>query len=212
MHPAMHEWMSLMSPSNNRLVIIPDVPEELREKALKRTAEVLRKLDEVRKSLELPVEQLPIVIEMYNKVAVALLAERDREEMAKHTQRLPVTMRSETRDYEPLKIKSAANGGKPFEVVVRPQFAAFRPEDFAIKGDRSRWLVHDIKVGNRSQFLAHHPEPVPGTEFGPNGVLEHLRLETVQTAMDLAICVEYIGPEPEGEVFEATVVGTAFTL
>ena len=194
MHP-------FMSPAAQNIV---DVPEEMREKALKRTADVLRKIDEVRRGLELPVEQLPIVIETYGKVIMALVAEAEREERAKRTQRLPITMRSETRDYQPMKIVP----GKQVDVIVRPQVIAFRPEDIAITGDRSRWLVHDIKVGNRSQFAGKRG-PAPGAEFGPGGILEHLRLETAQTAMDITLVIEYVGPEAEGEVFEATMVGLA---
>jgi hypothetical protein len=185
---------------------VADVSDELRERALKRTAEMLRKLDEMRRSLELPVEHLPIVIETYGKVVAALVAEADREELAKRTIRLPITMRSETRDYEPMKIPP----GKQAEIIVRPQTCAFRPEDFAIHGDRSRWMVHDIKIGGRSQFAGHRG-PALGGEFGPGGICEHLRLETLQTAMDLALVVEYVGPEAEGEVFEATIVGTSLS-
>src|SRR5207244_3446922 len=101
--------------------------------------------------------------------------------------------------------------GKACVVLVRPQYAAFRPEDFTIHGDRSRWMVHDIKVGNRSQFAAFRA-PAPGTDFGPGGILEKMRLETVQTAMNFEICVEYIGPDPDGEVFEATVIGTCLAF
>lgn len=57
-----------------------------------------------------------------------------------------------------------------------------------------------------SQFAAKRG-PAPGTEFGPGGLLEHMKLETLQTAMDFTIVVEYVGPEANGEVFEATVVG-----
>ena len=114
-------------------------------------------------------------------------------------------MRSENRDYQPVKIPR----GGAVAVVVRPQYGAFQPEDFAIHGDRSRWVVHDIKVGNRSQFKGRGVPPAQGTEFGPGGICEHLRLETAYSAMDLAMVVEYIGPDPDGEVFEATVVGTA---
>lgn len=188
---------------------IIDIPEEQREKALKRTTEVLRKLDEVRRTAELAPEHLPIVIEIYGKVVNALIAESTREEMAKRTQRLPMTMRSEDKTYAPLKIKPGKDGeGRYFSVVGRPQCVAFRPEDIAISGDRSRWVVHDILVGNRSQFVSIRG-PVPGTEFGPGGILEHVRLETLQTAMDFRLVVEYVGPEPEGEVFEVTVVGTS---
>lgn len=195
----MHPFMQPMTPN------VADISDEMREVALKRTAEVLRKIDEVRRALELPIDHLPIVIETYDKTVVALLAEKAREDLAEHTMRVPLTMRSETTDYQPMKIKS----GKPVELIVRPQWLAFRPEDIAIHGDRARWLVHDILIGNRSQFARHSLIPTPGTEFGPGGVLEHLRLDTCQTAMDLKLVVAYVGPEENGEVFEATVVGTA---
>lgn len=194
MHP-------FMSPVNGA-----DVPEEMRERALAHTAAMLRSLDEIRRSLEMPVEQLPIVIETYGNAVQALLAEKTREDLAKRTSRLPVIIRSENRDGVPTKIPP----GKITAVIVRPQFCTFRPEDFAIHGDRSRWVVHEIRVGNRPQFGGKRG-PAPGTEFGPGGVCEHLRLETVQMSMDLALVVEYVGPEPDGEVFEATVVGTATT-
>lgn len=184
--------------------IAADIPEELRERALKRTADVLRKIDEVRRQLELPVDQLPIVLETYRTVIVALIAEEERTKLAERTTRVPMTMRSENRDYQPMKLKN----GDMHEVIVRPQFLAFRPEDLAIHGDRSHWMVHDIKVGNRSQFAGKRG-PAPGTEFGPGGICEHLRLETCQTAMDITIVVEYVGPDLDGEIFEATLVGTA---
>jgi hypothetical protein len=181
---------------------IADVADDIRDKAVKRTAETLRMLVEVRRSLELPVDQLPIVIETYGKMVLALLAEADRQELAKRTQRLPLKLRSEDHN-EPVKIRP----GKTFKVLIHSQVLSFRPEDLAIHGDRSRWLVHDIMVGNRSQILGKHRGPVPGTEFGPGGILEHLRFDTLQISMDFVLDVEYVGPEADGEVFEATVVG-----
>ena len=209
----MHTFMSPIPGSPN----ITDVPDELRERALKRTAVMLRELDQIRRTLELPIEQLPIVIDTYGKHVVALVAEAERadfakrveaerEDLAKRTQRLPITMRSETSDYQPMKVVP----GKTCVVIVRPQCGSFRPEDFAIHGDRARWVVHDIKIGHRSQFLGKRG-PAPGTEFGPGGILEHLRLETCQMAMDLVLEVEYVGPEAAGEVFEVTIVGTVIS-
>ena len=192
---------SFISPVTHNVV---DIPVEARDKALKYTAELLRKIDEVRRQLELPVEQLPIVIETYGKFALAVIAEEERKKLAERTSRLPITMRSENRDGTPMKVLP----GQTVDVIVRPQTLAFCPEDFAIRGDRSCWVVHDIKVGNRSQFATKRG-PAPGTEFGPGGILEHMKLETCQTAMDLALVVEYVGPEADGEVFEATIVGTA---
>ena len=178
--------------------------EQLHEKALQRTSAVLGKIDEIRRKLELPVEQLPIVIEIYGQAIAALHAEAEREARAKHTKRLPLTMRSENRDFQPMKIKA----GRAEVVIGRPQACTFRPEDIAIHGDRLHWRVHDIQVGNRSQFASNRC-PAAGTEFGLGGILEHLRLDVVHPAMDFRLFVEYVGPEVEGEVFEATIVGTA---
>jgi hypothetical protein len=188
-----------MQPIHN----IADASEDLRETALQRTADMLRKIDQIRKQLEMPVDQLPIVIEMYGKTVLALIAEEERKKMAEHIKRLPIVMRSENRDYQPMKILPA----QKMDVLFRPQTIAFRPEEIAIHGDRSRWMVHDIKVGNRSQLGGHGP--APGTDFGPGGICEKLKLETCQTAMDFVLSVEYIGPEEAGEVFEATIVGLA---
>ena len=183
---------------------VADLDGEQFKIALKRTAEMLRKIDEVRKQLEWPVEQLPVVIETYGKIVHALIAEEERKKLAMRTTRMPMTMCSENRDGEPMKILPT----QKVDVIVRPQTLAFRPEDLAIHGDRSRWVVHNIKIGHRSQFAAKRG-PAPGTEFGPGGILEHLKLETAQTAMDITLTVEYVGPEEGGEVFEATMVGTA---
>ncbi len=196
MHP------SFLSPVINPNTI--DIPAEMRDRALKQTAVVLRQIDEVRKQLELPVDQLPIVLEIYGKVVMAMFAEEERKKMAERTRRLPLTLRSETTDYQPMKIAP----GKSVDVIIRPQTIAYRPEDIAIHGDRARWIVHDILIGNRSQFV-NKRGPAPGTEFGPGGILEHLKLETAQTAMDIKLVVEYVGPESDGEVFEATMVGLA---
>lgn len=170
---------------------------------LKLTTTTLTSLNKLRRSLRLPVGQLPLLIEMYDKFATTLTAEIARAENAN---REPLTMRSETRDYQPMKL---APGGQ-HTVTARPR-TSFRPEDFSIHGDRTRWRVHNILLGNRPQFAANQA-PVPGTEFGHGGVCEHLRLDRTQHMMDFALVVEYVGPEPDGEVFEATVVGTVTTL
>jgi hypothetical protein len=46
----------------------PTVTEFLQEKILKQTVTALKKFDEIRRSLELPVDQLPAVIAIYDKV------------------------------------------------------------------------------------------------------------------------------------------------
>ena len=146
------------------------------------------------------------MIETYGAMVIAVTAEAEREERAKHTIRVPVAVRSETADYQPMKVRP----GKVFKLLVGARYQSFRPEDLAIHGDRARWIVHDFRIGNRRQFgLSSRVGPVPGTEFGPGGSCAHLVLETCHTTMDLMIEIEYVGPEADGEVFEATLVGTA---
>lgn len=178
---------------------IADLSEEDRTKALQRTADILRKLDNVRKNLELPPELLPVVVEIHAQVVQSMIAEALQSERESHTRRLPLTMKSDvmlTRDH----------GKQP--VFVRPQFIAFRAEEITIQGERSHWLVHDVQVGNTKQFLGKL-EPISGTEFGPGGMCEKLKFETCQTAMDLILWVEYVGPMDDGEFFEAIIVGTS---
>lgn len=172
--------------------------------ALERTTKTLQELDKIRRGLDMPMEHLPLVIEIHDKIIAALYAEGAREEARKNIERVPLTMRSETNDRSPMRLTR----GKQHVVSVRPNRRAFRPEDFSIRGEPTDWLVHDILVGNRSQLEAKHG-PIPGREFGPNGACARMSLETVQTAMDLDLVVEYVGPELDGAVFEATVIGTA---
>lgn len=183
---------------------IADLANDTHESAKKRTAVILGELNEIRRTLEMPADQFPIVIEMYKIQVATLVAEAAREELAKRTRRLPITMRSENNDGSPRKILTS----QTVNVNAWPQTSTFRPEDIAIHGDRSRWRVHDIKIGSVSQFASHRG-PAPGSEFGPGGILEHMRLATAQAGMTIVFVIEYIGPAPEGEVFEATLVGTA---
>lgn len=192
----------LSASSLNNLAILTD---EQREKANKRTAQVLKELDDIRRKLELPVEQLPLVIELHARSVEAIMAEVARADIERHTSRVPFMMRSETHDYKPMKIQR----GQVAEVKSCPQFSMFRPEDFEIHGHRDRWRVHDIKVGNRSQVLGRSFMPIPGDQLGPAGVCAHLRLDTVGIGTYFTFMVEYVGPEPDGEVFEVTIVGSA---
>jgi hypothetical protein len=95
-------------------------------------------------------------------------------------------------------------------VVNRPESCPFRADKIEIDGDPSRWCVHDIKIGNRSQGAknAFQP-PVLGNRFCESALTLELRIEPCQTAMDFVILVEYVGPLAEGEVFMADVTGIA---
>ena len=179
--------------------------EDIRQVALKRTTDVLRELDGIRRALELPPEMFRYVLEMYALSAREAVLEKESAERAKNTNRTPMTLMSSDREYKPLRIKP----GQVFSVIGRPQFCAYRVEEIEIDGDPSRWRVHNIKVGNVPQSQQSFRHPIPGERFRKGGIMSDLRLETCQTAMDFVMEVEYVGPLDEGEVFEATLVGTA---
>lgn len=182
-----------------------DVASEIRKKALQRTTAILKELNRIREELSLPVAQLPIVIDMYNTYVSGLIAEALRDDLEKNQQRLPMKMQSLNHDGSPRKIQP----GQTIAVSVRPR-SVFRVEDISIQGDPTRWRIHDITVGHRSQIVNwNKPGAIPGNEFGPHGVLAALKLETLQPSMDFALLVEYLGFEIAGEVFEAVAVGTA---
>lgn len=178
---------------------------ETRQVVLKRTADVLRELDGIRRSLELPPEMFSYVLEMYALSAREAVLEKERAEHAKNVRRTPMTLMSSDREYQPLRIKP----GKVFSVIGRPQHLAYRVEEIEIDGDPSRWCVHSIQVGNVPQGAQSFRHPIPGERFRKGGIMSDLRLDTCQTAMDFVMEVEYVGPLAEGEVFGATLVGTA---
>ena len=91
-------------------------------------------------------------------------------------------------------------------VCARPQRVAFKPERITIE-NADRWIVHDFKIGNRSQFS--QSGNIPGAFFDAKNVDTMVSFETAQTAMDVQFDVTYIGPEKDGEQFMAQVIGKA---
>lgn len=86
------------------------------------------------------------------------------------------------------------------EITATPQ-RGFLPQRFVIPTTTAeRWLIHDIVIGNRSQFMASGP--VRATAFD-----EAVVLERVLFGMNVRIVVEYIGDNPNGEVFYTSLIG-----
>src|SRR5882724_9774620 len=80
----------LSPPSTVPLVL----DEDTRQVALKRTADVLRELDKIRRSLELPPEEFKYVLEVYASSAREAALEKERAEAAKNVRRMPMTLSS----------------------------------------------------------------------------------------------------------------------
>jgi hypothetical protein len=98
------------------------------------------------------------------------------------------------------------------QITGRPQARAFRGDRFMVSnagtaGGAADWIINDIKIGNRSQFV--QSGDVPGDLFAVNAIDTFVRFETAQTAMDIVIVVTYIGLNESGAPFFAALVGTA---
>lgn len=107
----------------------------------------------------------------------------------------------------PLNSQGACLPGQRVEIVARPQSIAMRPERIVISQNAADFLIHDIRVGNRSQLAQEGV--LPGDVFAAEAVDTFVAFETIQTAMDFTIIVEYVGTNPEGEVFNAVVFGVS---
>jgi hypothetical protein len=196
------------------------VAEETRKAVLEATRRFLERvdvkaLDEMRKSLDLPPEALGALIEIH----AMKLAESE-------VSKLPVA----GREVLPFSTNELILPGQSAEITARPQRVAFRPERFFVsngyvdykgpwwkrlwpwyKAPRlkgaSDWLIHDIKIGNRSQFS--QAGTIPADMFLSTAIDNFVSFETAQAAMDVKIIVEYIGACPKGQRFYASMIGTA---
>ena len=98
------------------------------------------------------------------------------------------------------------------QITGRPQARAFRGDRLMVSnagtaGGAADWIINDIKIGNRSQFV--QSGDVPGDLFAVNAIDTFVRFETAQTAMDIVVVVTYIGLNESGAPFFAALVGTA---
>src|ERR1700751_1419098 len=98
------------------------------------------------------------------------------------------------------------------QITGRPQTLVYKIGRFMISnagtaGGAADWIVNDIKIGNRSQFV--QAGDVPGDLFASNTVDAFVRFESAQTAMDVAVNVTYIGLNESGCPFFGAMVGTA---
>ena len=98
------------------------------------------------------------------------------------------------------------------QITGRPQVLVFKIGRFLISnagtaGGAADWIVNDIKIGNRSQFV--QSGDVPGDLFATNAIDTFVRFESAQTAMDVVVVVTYIGLNESGAPFFGAMIGTA---
>lgn len=91
------------------------------------------------------------------------------------------------------------------KIVSRPQGRAFRLQRIILWDRPGDWDLHDILVGNQSQFQV--PGRIRGELLSADRDIG-LRVDNCQTATDLTLVVEYVGGLEEGAVFDALAIGS----
>jgi len=166
----------------------------------------LRAIEEIRRRVELAPDQLALVDAVYRRIDAAPGRRPPVAERPEAPARIPLSITSHDGKWPrgAVKIKP----GQVARVVARPLVCAFRIEEIEIVSSPMHWIVRDVRVGNRTQ-AANHLDGMPGRMFVPGGTCYRFVTETIQTAMEFEMLVEYVGPEPDGEVFEAIAMGLA---
>jgi hypothetical protein len=80
--------------------------------------------------------------------------------------------------------------------------------DAGTKGGAADWLVNDIKVAGRSQFL--QSGDIPGCMFATNAVDSFIRFEVAKAGMAVELVVTYVGTNVEGCPFVAAITGMEY--
>ncbi len=114
--------------------------------------------------------------------------------------RAPLSLSSRAKS-DQLKVKPGQN----LSVTASPQRGNFQIDRIEILSPTpSNWIVLDVLVGHRSQLA--QSGPLNGAAFDAAS-RSRILLEPCGVAMDVEIVVSYIGPDPDGEVFDAVAFG-----
>jgi hypothetical protein len=98
-------------------------------------------------------------------------------------------------------------------ITGRVQSDGFWPDHLTISngctpGGAADWIVNDIKIAGRSQFL--QPGDLPGDMFATNAADSLIRFEVAKTAMEVEIVVTYIGTNEKGCRFVGAITGMEY--
>jgi len=98
-------------------------------------------------------------------------------------------------------------------ITGRVQSDGFWPDHLTIsnagtEGGAADWIVNDIRIAGRSQFL--QSGDIPGDVFATDAVHSILRFEVAKAAMDVEIIVTYIGTNEKGCPFYASISGMEY--
>lgn len=119
---------------------------------------------------------------------------------------LPFTSRTDSRQLEEGRIPPGVRA----RVMAAVQRNGFKPHRLMVGANAAQFVIHDVVINNRSQFVAGG-QPIPGDMFRPGyyGAADTtLSFESLQAGQTATIVVEYAGPDPAGEAFDAVMIGS----
>jgi hypothetical protein len=98
------------------------------------------------------------------------------------------------------------------QITMRPQRDEFTCERIIIAnagtpGGAADWIVNDIRINNRSQFVGSGD--IPGDLFAVNAIDSFVSFEKAMPSTDIVVIVTYIGINEPGCPFNASMVGSA---
>ena len=107
--------------------------------------------------------------------------------------------------------------GAPTRIASGPVRSPLSIERLVLGGTPSRWVVHDVLIGGRSQIV----RPIRGATLSSSSLQQFLTgaeadvgiwksscPEVIDLHGDLAMMVSYVGDDPAGESFVCIVLGS----
>ena len=116
------------------------------------------------------------------------------------------TSRTDSRQLEEGRIPPGVRA----RVMAAVQRNGFKPHRLMVGANAAQFMIHDVVINHRSQFVADG-QPIPGDVFRPGyyGAADTtLSFESLQAGQTATIVVEYVGPDPAGEAFDAVMIGS----
>lgn len=113
----------------------------------------------------------------------------------------------------PLSNSAEIMPGQSCHITGRVQAVGFWPDHLTISnggtdGGAADWVVHDIKIAGRSQFL--QSGDLPGDMFATQAVNSFLGFQVAPAATDVDIIVTYVGKNEKGCPFYASLTGMEY--
>lgn len=117
---------------------------------------------------------------------------------------LPFTSRTDSRQLEEGRIPPGVRA----RVMAAVQRNGFKPHRLMVGANAAQFVIHDVVINNRSQFVTDG-QPILGDMFHPGyyGAADMtFSFESLQAGQTATIVVEYVGPDPAGEAFDAVMI------